>query len=320
MGSGGFGSLYMVNFAEIARLIVNGMEIDQQFYPTGLSGLTNGFARTLGNNIQFGCKVSAVSRHSSKAPVSITYLQHGGGGLPCTQNFDAAIVATTTRAMQLDIGITDPAFNMPILNSRQSTAIRELHMMNSSKLFVLTKTKFWQQKGLPANIQTDGLCRGLYCLDYPSREGYGVVLISYTWGDDSTKCIALKNPAERLEVLLQSLAACASDFVNAMRPQIMPQYTRLIDWQDEAQFYGAFKLNYPGQDSRNQSLYYQFLDSESGIFLAGDGVAWCGGWIEGALQTGINAAAGVVNHLVGSTGLYDGNPLSQDHLLYDYGP
>src|ERR1041385_6778148 len=43
VGSGGFGPLYQVNFAEIVRLVVNGLETHQQFYPGGLGALIDGF-------------------------------------------------------------------------------------------------------------------------------------------------------------------------------------------------------------------------------------------------------------------------------------
>jgi tryptophan 2-monooxygenase len=315
VGSGGFGPLYQVNFAEIIRLIVNGLETDQQFYPGGLDKLIAGFRQLVGPSIKFNAKVTRVDQQSSASPV--VFYSAPGSPTP----FNAVIIATTTRSMQVDMGLTDPPLPPLTLDADQNTAIRELHLMNSSKLFVLTKSKFWTRgtgPSLPANIQTDGLVRGLYCLDYGPTTNYGVVLISYTWGDDSTKYIAVKSPQERLAILLNSLRAGVPDFVAALEPEILPEYTRLVDWQEERGFYGAFKLNYPGQDPLNQSLYFQFLKTTKDIFLAGDSVGWCGGWIEGALQTGVNAAAAVVNRLGGN--LYPGNPLEQKPNLYQYGP
>lgn len=314
VGSGGFGPLYQVNFAEIMRLIINGLETNQQFYPGGLSALTNGFLSSIGGNIQYQTIVNSVVYNPDSEMVDV-----GVANGPTLQ-FDAVIIATTIRAMQVDMGLTDPPQGAPMLSTDDNTAIRELHLMNSSKLFVLTQTKFWQQTpNLPANIQTDGLVRGLYCLDYGSGTNYGVVLVSYTWGDDSTKLIAVKDPNERLQILMNSLQAAVPDFVEALGPEIMPQYTTLVDWQEEPQYYGAFKLNYPGQDPLNQTLYYQFLkNSGNGIYLAGDSVGWCGGWIEGALQTGMNAAAAVVDQLGGQ--LYPNSPMTQNPTQYQYGP
>lgn len=320
LGSGGFGPLYQVNFAEIVRLVINGLETKQQFYPNGMSKLIQGFQDKVGGSIKRGMKVVSVQRNTTKQNgKSILVTTASGTG---TDTFDAAIIATTTRSMQVDMGLTDPVIGSPVLSEAQNTAIRELHMMNSSKLFVLTRTKFWlnSKQPLPANIQTDGLVRGLYCLDYPGTD-HGVVLISYTWGDDSTKYIAIKDPEQRLSILLKSLGAAVPAFVKALGPEIMSQYTTMIDWQEQPSYYGAFKLNFPGQDPMNQALYYQFLSRQKddiGIYLAGDSVGWCGGWIEGALQTGVNAAAAVFQKLGGT--LFADNPMLQKSSLYSYGP
>ena len=320
VGSGGFGSLYPVNFAEIARLIINGLETDQQFYPGGMGELVDGFLNAefdgerLGDRIAYGSRVKAIRR------------ERGSWHIECTDapsaDFDAVIVATTTRSMQVDINLTDCP--EPLLSEPVRSGIRGLHLMNSSKLFVLTRSKFWQKQGskLPANIQSDTLVRGLYCLDYypgESAEHYGVVLISYTWGDDSTKYLALKDPNQRLEACLRSLEHSAGDFVKALRAEIMPEHTRMIDWQLESNYFGAFKLNQPGQDVYNQRLYEQFMETD-GLYLCGDSVGWCGGWIESALQSGMNAASAVVHKFHGDSGLYPDSPMTQKRGLFRYGP
>lgn len=318
LGSGGFGSLYQVNFAEIVRLMVNGLETNLQFYPEGLERLTEGFANAetgygkVRDCIQYGSTITGVTS------------QGGAGGKvrveinsEYAREFDAVIVTITNRAMQVDMGITLPHSQgclrfPPVLNQECNTGIQQLHLMNSSKLFVLTRSKFWATdpaQHFPQNIQTDGLVRGLYCLDYPGTD-HGVVLVSYTWGDDSTKYIAIKDPAARLAHLLRSLKEYAPAFVERLQAEIIAEHTHLVDWQDREHYYGAFKLNYPGQDYYNQQLYYQFSQSNNGIYLAGDSISWSGGWIEGALQTGMNAAAAVV-HQFKPENLYPGNPMVQ---------
>ena len=323
LGSGGFGPLYEVNFAEIARLVVNGLESDQQFYPDGLQKLITGFNDGItsrpGCQILPNCTVVGITpKGTSNGPAQITYRPNMQ--TPVTKKFDAVIVATTTRSMQIDMSLTDPVYTAPMLSDREATGIRKMHLMNSSKLFVLTNTKFWLKHGLPANIQTDGLVRGLYCLDYPGTS-YGVVLISYTWGDDSTKYISIKDPQKRLNLLLNSLEPYVPKFTSALLADLKASYTKMVDWQDEPHYYGAFKLNYPGQDVRNKDLYFQFQNKNNhGVYLAGDSIGWCGGWIEGALQTGVNAASGVVNQLTGGSGLHPNSPYTQSQNLYDYGP
>jgi tryptophan 2-monooxygenase len=327
LGSGGFGPLYEVNFAEMVRLVVNGLESHQQFYPDGLSKLIDGFVRyepcglSLGSRIRYDSRVTGVTRGRAARRAIVT-LADG-----TSHEFDAVIVATSHRSMQVEMGISDPYPQppSPLIDPPTASAIRELHLMNSSKLFVTTKNKFWQDPGssLPANIQSDTLARGLYCLDYHpgtgAGGGHGVVLVSYTWGDDSSKYLAVKDPEERLQIVLRSLQPCAADFVSALQAAIVPDTVRLVDWQDERGYYGAFKVNYPGQDQYNQETYYQFLKGGP-VYLAGDSIGWCGGWVESALQTGMNAAAAVVRDLMGQDAMYPGDPTTQVADIYQYGP
>ncbi len=146
--------------------------------------------------------------------------------------------------------------------------------------------------------------------------------MSYTWGDDSTKYIAIKDPKQRLEYLMRSLEPYKDlePFVSRLRTEILPDYTELVDWQDQQNFYGAFKLNLPGQDGMNQRLYYRFLNANQGIILAGDSVGFRGGWIEGALQTAVNAARSDRAAECGPSGLARHNPMTQDPHQYVYGP
>jgi tryptophan 2-monooxygenase len=39
-------------------------------------------------------------------------------------------------------------------------------------------------------------------------------------------------------------------------------------------------------------------DWNSGVYLAGDSVSFSGGWVEGALQTGIQAAICAIEHIL----------------------
>jgi tryptophan 2-monooxygenase len=143
VGSGGFGPLYSVNFAEIARLIINGLESDQQFYPGGMKQLVDSFLKSvpdpkrpslkLGDCIRYGERAIEIVRLDPLEPLSVRTDKKG------VYSAQAIIVATTTRSMQVDMNLTDQAQTM--LPQPVSSAVRQLHLMNSSKLFVLTKTK-----------------------------------------------------------------------------------------------------------------------------------------------------------------------------------
>lgn len=327
VGSGGFGSLYEINFVEILRLFTNGWEVGQQFLEEGIGELVNQIVLGLGNNgadTLSKTKVNSITKTDDKYNVTTSTGVVG--------KYDAVIVSTTTRAMHY-MGLTT-IHSTPILDQDAKVAIRDLHLMNSSKFFVLTKNKFWykenndKKEDLPANIQTDELIRGLYCLDYDidktdpttrKPNGMGVVLVSYVWGDDSIKLLALTDD-ERYAQFLSALKDIDPVFSALLESTTL--ITKSIDWENTTFQYGAFKLNYPGQEQANHDAFFQF-QGEKGLILAGDSVSWAGGWVEGAMTTGVNAACAAALHVGGKlpavspiSGIpvdmykYDGAPLT----------
>ena len=79
-----------------------------------------------------------------------------------------------------------------------------------------------------------------------------------------------------------------------------------VSWALDPNFLGAFKGALPGHYRYNHRMYCQFMQdhmppAERGIFMAGDDVSWTPGWVEGAVQTALNAVWGIVRHLGGET-------------------
>ena len=79
-----------------------------------------------------------------------------------------------------------------------------------------------------------------------------------------------------------------------------------VSWELDPNFLGAFKGALPGHYRYNHRMYCHFMQGhmppdQKGIFMAGDGVSWTPGWVEGAVQTGLNAVWGIVHHLGGET-------------------
>lgn len=332
VGSGGFSPLFQVNFVEIIRIILNGWEHKQQFLEKGITHLAQSLEKAVLANGQNTISMNSKVRRINKTQLGKYILTFDDQS---SSNFyDAVIVATTTRAMEY-MGLTSDGrvFNGRLMNSiltqSQKVALRNLHHMNSSKLFVTTKTKFWYKENnernedLPSNIQTDELMRGLYCLDYDigtnnnenrNFMGMGVVLISYVWGDDSSKLLGL-TPEERLDQFKDVISQIDQLFAKLLYEQA--ENVTCIDWETESNYYGAFKLNYPGQEYLNHSAFFQFQDMNQGVFLAGDSVSWAGGWLEGTMSTAVNAACAAAKYCGAS--LMPNSPLddiSKDMFRY----
>lgn len=323
LGSGGFGPLYAIGFVELLRLIVNELETDQKFVPGGIESLARAFSQQVIGGVQLGSKIKLNS--------AITAVEFDGkqvfltvAGAP-RKAYARVVLAATNRAMEIDMGISS---NLNLLNKNQYSALNEVHMTSSSKVFVLTKDKFWlKQSGLPANIQTDTLVRGVYCLDYtPGRpDDPGVVLLSYTWEDDSIKQMGIQGNAARVKRLVADVAQTNRAFAEYIVPvnEDYESNVHVIDWDSQAHYYGAFKLNFPGDDGLTSELFYQYLsclqpDTDKFVYLAGDSFSYTGGWIEGAVQTGVNAACAVIKSLGGDFYTLD-NPISaQKSSAYNY--
>ncbi|WP_126875640.1 NAD(P)/FAD-dependent oxidoreductase [Paraburkholderia kururiensis] len=321
IGSGGFQPVYHASFLEILRILVNELEVDHRLIPAGIFSLAQGLLDDGADDARVrDCIVHAAVRGVTKRADGKFVLALDDGA---TQSFDRVIVATTTRAMQVRMGITDTS---NLFAPEVMRAIKETHMVSSSKLFILTRDKFWLRHGLPHNIQTDTLTRGIYCLDYAPDDPYahGVVLISYTWEDDSHKILSLTDKIERCKRLVAEIGAVSPAFAAHLRP-LDNDYARNVishDWLLDPYALGAFKLNHPGEDVHSQALFYQFQTAadptvDSGIYLAGCCCSFTGGWIEGAVQTAVNAASAVIHSLGGT--LAEGNPLDAMRSRYRYG-
>ena len=351
VGSGGFGNLlFSVSQLELLRHLVNRWDYEQKLIVgwqgkgkslmlDGINGFTkrlyeqtvswpNGQKVSLRSlrRVLFNSRVRRVGRTAGTNQVQINWVDEKTGQEK-VKPFDAVIIATTTRSMEIEMGLTLPSKESVDLGSADvRNAVRNFHLMSASKMFIRTKTKFWldehgqPRRGIPQTIQTDELPRQVYCLDYPHTKE-GVVLISYTWDDDSNKLLALK-PMQRFEVFKEILMRICPEFAECLVPVQGSRGIYNIDWQTEEHFYGGVKVQLAGQEVYLHDAYYQFLSAldpanDQGVYLAGDCISWAGQWTAGALQTGINAACAAAQH-VGRT-VRDNSPLTQNAALYDYG-
>ncbi|MEQ8604602.1 MAG: NAD(P)/FAD-dependent oxidoreductase [Marivibrio sp.] len=339
-GFGGFGPLYQVGFLDILRLMVNGLETDQRFIPGGVHQIAQHLYEAAVTPP--GGAATSVQAHTHlNSRCTGIYLADGGGrlvllgedGAPLPDGpYGRVIMATTHRSMEIDgklglfNGFEDPQHGAlsPGLETQPAAGVCDLHIMNSSKVFLRTETQFWKTLKEPVRcILSDTLSTNLYTLDY--HETTGVVLVSYVWGDQSIKQLTFQDKRARLEMLRAALAPVAPDFARELHPKDgdYEANVQMIDWELEPGYFGAFKLNRPGQNHYVQDLFFDFQKVKNDpqtarVFVAGDSVSWVGGWTEGALQTAMNAAVGVLAAMGGKVFGGAKTPLTLDADLYDY--
>jgi tryptophan 2-monooxygenase len=318
IGSGGFGPLYGIGFNYIYRLLTNALETDQRFVPGGISLLCEAFVNRLtaiGGQYAKNTRIKKVQVNPGRT-VTVT----PANGAP--QTFDRVIVATTTRAMEMGLSLSDAQLGLPP-NQRTTSvdvgeAIDRIHVVSSTKLFLRTK-KFWNDIRFPRNILSDTKLPQLYTLDYGDPQS-GVVLVTYTWEDDSTKTQAL-NGVELLEALKAEIRTITagtafSDYADQLVPFTgsLERDMRSIVWQSTKDYFGAFTLAQPGQDPYIDTIYRDFGKAgtplDNLVYIAGDCTSWTGGWADGALQSGLNCAAGVIRSLNGTFTVSNSNPIT----------
>ena len=124
--------------------------------------------------------------------------------------------------------------------------------------------------------------------------------LSYAWMSDALKMLP-HPPAKRVQLALDALRKIYPT-VDIAGHIVGDPIT--ISWEADPYFLGAFKGALPGHYRYNQRMYGHFMQdalppAERGIFLAGDDISFTPAWVEGAVQTSLNAVWGIVHQLGG---------------------
>ena len=186
-------------------------------------------------------------------------------------------------------------------------ALDRTRYMQAAKTFVMVDRPFWNDtdpatgRPLMSMTLTDRITRGTYFFDNgPDRPA--VICLSYSWMTDALK--VLPHDAEkRVELALAALGHIypGVDIAGHIRGNPI-----CVSWETDENFLGAFKGALPGHYRYNHRMYGHFMQAglpaaERGIFLAGDGISWTPAWVEGAVQTALNAVWGIMTHFGGAT-------------------
>lgn len=345
VGSGGFGPLYPIGFTEIFRLLINGLENGQRFLqPTstlndGIRSVPKAFASAIegnGANIYLSTPISSIQQNTSGSGGFMLQTNSPTGPGQTLGPFQRVIVATTTRAMELTTNVTSYEFqpSSPLLVKDVAQAIMRTHVVSSNKVAVEINNFWANDPNAVRALQTDTLSHQVYTLDYTPVNGptnaTGVAFITYVWDDDAVKQQSITSGAPQgsadagvlFQAMLNSLIAMGGQIGTWAQNNLQPLNANAImleEWQSQPYFGGAFKLSQPGEDTYVQQMFFDYQKAgggalDTGVYIAGDCIAWNSGWVEGGLQTALNAAAGVIYSLGGTLNSYpspvDGSPLT----------
>lgn len=258
------------SFLELLREELGGFYQDMVTIPGGMDQLPNAFLPTLRDHIRFGERVIAIDQN----PDSVTFHLRTISGVT-SLTADYAILTIPFPVMR-HIEVLKP------FTRAKQRAIRQLHYDASAKVFLQCRRRFWEEDDgiFGGGTVTDLAIRNLYYPEHGRETGRGVLLASYTWGEDAQRWGSL-SPDERLRQAVENVAAIHPQIIGAVEAGASKM------WHDDEFAGGAFALFDPGQQTL---LYDAIVAPEGRIHFAGEHASLAHAWIQGAIESGLRAA------------------------------
>ncbi len=314
-GTGGWDSDFPNSMLEILRVVVCEFESNQRLVvggseqvprrlwshvPDGMVGWPSG---TSLSTLHAGAPKPGVARVRRWNDEQIEVIDRNG----VARHFPAVLFTTQSWLLTTNIDVEESLFSQPVW-----MALDRTRYMQSSKTFVMVDRPFWHDidpvtnRAMLSMTLTDRNTRGTYLFDNGPDQP-AVICLSYAWAGDALKVLP-KSAQERATLALDTLAKIYPR--TDIRSHVIGDPIT-VSWEIDPDFLGAFKGALPGHYRYNRRMYAQFMQDglpaeQRGAFLAGDDVSFTPGWVEGAVQTALNAVWGIVAHLGGSC--HDTNP------------
>lgn len=309
-GTGGWDTDFPNSMLEILRVVYTNCDDDQHFVLGGVEQVPRQMWKEQPTGMRHWPEGTSLESLHSGAPrpgaKKIKRLDNGKISITDIwgdqRQYDTIMTTCQSWLLTTNIDCDESLFSPKLW-----TALDRTRYMQSAKTFVMVDRPFWKDKDpetgrdVMSMTLTDRLTRGTYLFDLGDDKP-GVICLSYTWMSDALKMLPL--PVEkRVQLALESLGKIYPK-VDIKSHIIGEPIT--VSWEDDPNFLGAFKGALPGHYRYNHRMFCHFMqrdlpDEQKGIFIAGDDVGWIPGWVEGAVQTSLNAVWGIVNHLGGET-------------------
>ena len=319
-GTGGWDSDFPNSMLEILRVNVTECDDHQRYIVGGVEQVPRRLWEHAPDRLVHwpsGTTLRQLNDGATRAGVS-RIRRVGGDRIEVTDSwgrveaFDAVLVTCQTHLLTTQIDTEESLFSQDLW-----MALDRTRYMQSAKTFVMVDRPFWKDKDpstgrdVMSMTLTDRMTRGTYLFDNgPGKPS--VICLSYAWMTDALKVLPL--PVEqRVNLALSALSKIYPDV--DIRGHIVGDPIT-VSWEADRNFLGAFKGALPGHYRYNHRMFRHFMQdampaAERGIFIAGDGVSWTPAWVEGAVQTSLNAVAGILKHFGGTTAPDNPSPVDE---------
>ncbi|WP_290753650.1 NAD(P)/FAD-dependent oxidoreductase [Amaricoccus sp.] len=309
-GTGGWDSDFPNSMLEILRVNVTECDDHQRFMLGGVEQVPQRLWRHAPDKLVHwpaGTTLAALNSGATR-PGASRIFRDAAGRLNVTDRwgrtevFEAVLATCQSWLLSTAIDTQENLFS-----HETWMALDRTRYMQSSKTFVMVDRPFWKDRDpvtgrhVMSMTLTDRLTRGTYLFDLGDDKP-GVICLTYSWMSDALKMLPF--PVERrVELALASLEKVYPTL--DIRGHIIGDPIT-VSWETDPNFLGAFKGALPGHYRYNHRMFGHFMQADlppeqRGVFLAGDDISWTPAWVEGAVQTALNAVWGVMTHLGGAS-------------------
>ena len=255
-------------FLEVLREDLGAAYVDMHEIAGGMDLLPNAFYAALSDRIHLGAAVQAIEQDEQSVTV---HFRTPGGRFSASGDY---AICTLPFACLRQVEAR--------FSREKQRAVRELNYSASTKVVMQVRNRRWETD--------DGIAGGASCTDlsirrmnYPTPDPSttrGVLLASYTWGQDALRWGSLDEES-RIEQAL--------DDVERIHPWIREEFEVGAShaWYNDPWAGGAFALFDPGQQTALQAAV---VEPEGRVLFAGEHCSLYHAWIQGALESGIRAA------------------------------
>ncbi|SPF39097.1 Amine oxidase [Candidatus Sulfopaludibacter sp. SbA4] len=242
----------------------------------GQEQLPRAIADRIKESIHYSCVVNRIEQ--GKDGVTVYFDR---AGIPSVQRADYAVCAIPFSVLR-NVAVSPP------FSAAKTEVIQELPNTSVTRVYVQTRTQIWNQEKLSGDAQV----QFPLMLVFPAyfRESRRGILESYTAGHYARE-LARMSDAQRSQAIITELT------------KLFPGIKSVAEtvahkcWDEDPYALGAYAWYKPGQ-------FLKFLPHlatpEGRVFFAGDHTGVLPGWMEGALQSGIRAAAQIEQAATGS--------------------
>lgn len=246
---------------------------DTMFQPVGgMDQISRGFMRALpGLTVRYNARVTRIDQNEGR--VTVTYEDNAGGGAQQVSAHWCICTIPLNILGQIQFQASQPML----------AAIRAAPYTGYTKVGLEFRRRFWEEdEAIYGGMSyTD---QEIELIAYPSQglmsDGPAVLLGAYASGQEHTLNLTRMTPEERIEAAL------------SQGEKIHPQYRKeflsgvAVSWYRVPWMLGCRALW--SQEARK--THYDALASVDGrVVLAGDHLSYMPGWMEGALQSALDA-------------------------------